>query len=129
MENYASIEDVRITMGDSFKEDQAAYAGALLTDASAGLRQIFKNHGLNLAERISGGELEETIVKRVVVDMVVRNLSGSLTPLGGDFSQFSQSAGGYSINVSSNGSNLYLKREQSKWLGLPNISVNRIKLF
>lgn len=129
MRNYADIDDLKIAMGDTWDATQEAYAEKLLAVASAGLRQIFKSHFLNLEERISSGELEEVIVNQVIVDMVVRNLAGSATPLSGDFSQFSQAAGGYSISVSSSGSNLYLKKEHARWLGLPSITTSQINFY
>lgn len=129
MENYATIEELKTTMGTSWDDSKTTFAEMLLTDCSAGLRQIFRNHGLSLDNRITDGLIEPTILRRIVCDMVSRNLSGTLTPLAGDYSQMSQSAGGYSISVSSNGSNLYLKRDQAKWLGLPNLTFNNVSLF
>lgn len=129
MRDYATVNDLKIAMGNSWDDAQEAYAEKLLSVASAGLRQIFKSHFLNLEERISEGELEEVIVNQVVVDMVARNLAGSATPLSGDFSQFSQAAGGYSISVSSSGSNLYLKKEHARWLGLPSITTTQINFY
>lgn len=130
MINYATLEDLKLVMGESWVEAQADLAERLLNVSSAGLRKIFKTHSLNLDEMILTGEIEQILVNQIVCDMVARNLKQVVSPLGGgDFSQMSQSAGGYSISVSTNGNNLYLKREEIKWLGLPSLSLTKINLF
>lgn len=129
MINYATLEDLKLVMGESWVESQSDLAERLLSVSSAGLRKIFKTHSLNLDEMILTGEIEQILVNQIVCDMVARNLKQVVSPLGGDFSQMSQSAGGYSISVSTNGNNLYLKREEIKWLGLPSVSLTKINLF
>lgn len=128
MINYATLEDLKLVMGESWVETQREFAERLLTVASAGLRKVFKETGLNLDEMILTGEIEQILVNQVVCDMVARNLKQVVSPLG-DFSQMSQSAGGYSVSVSTNGNNLYLKRDEMKWLGLPSVSLTKINLF
>ena len=128
MINYATLEDLKLVMGESWVETQSELAERLLTVASAGLRKVFKETGLNLDEMILTGEIEQILVNQVVCDMVARNLKQVVSPLG-DFSQMSQSAGGYSVSVSTNGNNLYLKRDEMKWLGLPSVSLTKINLF
>lgn len=128
MINYATLEDLKLVMGESWVETQRELAERLLTVASAGLRKVFKETGLNLDEMILTGEIEQILVNQVVCDMVARNLKQVVSPLG-DFSQMSQSAGGYSVSVSTNGNNLYLKRDEMKWLGLPSVSLTKINLF
>ena len=128
MINYATLEDLKLVMGESWVETQRELAERLLTVASAGLRKVFKETDLNLDEMILTGEIEQILVNQVVCDMVARNLKQVVSPLG-DFSQMSQSAGGYSVSVSTNGNNLYLKRDEMKWLGLPTITLTKINLF
>lgn len=128
MINYATLEDLKLVMGESWVETQRELAERLLTVASAGLRKVFKETGLNLDEMILTGEIEQILVNQVVCDMVARNLKQVVSPLG-DFNQMSQSAGGYSVSVSTNGNNLYLKRDEMKWLGLPSVSLTKINLF
>lgn len=128
MINYATLEDLKLVMGESWVETQSELAERLLTVASAGLRKVFRETGLNLDEMILTGEIEQILVNQVVCDMVARNLKQVVSPLG-DFSQMSQSAGGYSVSVSTNGNNLYLKRDEMKWLGLPSVSLTKINLF
>lgn len=128
MINYATLEDLKLVMGESWVETQRELAERLLTVASAGLRKVFRETGLNLDEMILTGEIEQILVNQVVCDMVARNLKQVVSPLG-DFSQMSQSAGGYSVSVSTNGNNLYLKRDEMKWLGLPSVSLTKINLF
>lgn len=128
-EVYATINDLKTVMGDAWQDSQEPLAEKLLEVASAGLRQIFRDHEMNLDELILDGIPEEIVVNQIVCEMVARNLQGVTTPLGGDFSQFSQAAGGYSISVSSNGSNLYLKKEQARWLGLPSLTVSKIVFY
>ena len=128
-ESYATLEDLQTAMGPSWDETQSTLAETLIAVTSAGLRRIFKAHGMNLNDCVANGYTEAIIVTQTVVDIVSRGLQGSSSPLSGDFSQMSQSAGGYSISVSPTGSGLYLKREQARWLGLPQLTTSSIKLW
>lgn len=128
-EVYANLDDLKLVMGSSWDDTQETLAERLLEVASAGLRSIFKRHSMNLDELLVEGDLEEILVNQVVCDIVARGLASSTAPLGGDFSQLSQAAGGYSISISSSGQGLYLKKEQAKWLGLPSITTSKINFW
>lgn len=129
---YATLDDLKVYLGSSYSETDENRLNMMLKSASAGLRSVFRGYGMDLDKRIESGETEEVIVNQVVVEMVSRSYTMSVSaPLLGDFSQMSSTAGPYqtTVSVSGPGGSMYLRREQAAWLGLPVVSFRSIDLL
>lgn len=131
MEDYLSVEEVEVFMGETWREDfRELVEDWLIPYGSAGLRQIFRNHDLDLDAQLEDNKLELIVLKSVLAEMISASLEAKEDSLpSGDATQFSQSAGGYSISMSGlSGSNLYLKKAQAKLLGLPGMLIKSITI-
>ena len=127
--NYLTLSELEVAMGSSWDDSLSVQAERLIEIASAGLRQVFRNFALDLDARLLDGSTEEVLVRHAVAEMVSKALLSQSAPFGGDFTQLSESAGGYSISVTGSGQSMFLRRETGKWLGLPSLSVGTLKLI
>ena len=127
--SYATVADVKLAMGSSWDDSNEPLVDKLIEVVSAGIRQIFRNHGRNLDEELAEGTLEEIIVNQVVVDLVVKAAGNEGMPLSGDFSTLQQTAGPYSMSISGISGPLYLRKEQARWLGLSTLAIKTIKVL
>lgn len=129
--NYITVEELKSFMGprwsDQFQEEVETW---FIPYGSAGLRQLFRNSGLNLDERLEEGKVEEIVVKSVLAEMIASSLDAQSSDMPfGEMSQYSQAAGGYSISMSGiTSTNLYLKKSQARLLGLPGVAIDTITL-
>ena len=115
--NYAAVSDI-LVLGISLTAQQETAAEALITQASAKLRNIAKKANENLDELVTDEDYAMT-VKSVVVQAVVRALN-SIDTDGAAVSQGSETNGQYSISMTylNAGQSLYFLRNELKELGL-----------
>lgn len=117
MSDFATIQDVTQLFRELTTEEQKK-AGALLPVVSASIRQEAKNVGKDIDEMLKNGELLETVLKSVTVDVVARTLMTSTNSE--PMTQTSQSALGYSFSGTFlvPGGGLFIKRSELTRLGL-----------
>ena len=115
--NYAAVSDI-LVLGISLTAQQETAAEALITQASAKLRNIAKKANENLDELVTDEDYAMA-VKSVVVQAVVRALN-SIDTDGAAVSQGSETNGQYSISMTylNAGQSLYFLRNELKELGL-----------
>jgi hypothetical protein len=115
--NYAAVSDI-LVLGISLTAQQEIAAEALITQASAKLRNIAKKANENLDELVTDEDYAMA-VKSVVVQAVVRALN-SIDTDGAAVSQGSETNGQYSISMTylNAGQSLYFLRNELKELGL-----------
>lgn len=116
-EPYATIEDLR-TLWRRMTTEEEGRATALLPIVSDSLRQEAIKVGRDLDRMIEKGEVLDTVVKSVTVDVVARTLMTSTDAE--PTTQFSQSALGYSVSGTYlvPGGGLFIKNTELKRLGL-----------
>lgn len=117
MKTYATIDDLAI-LWRTMTEDEQAKAESLLPLVSSSLRFEAKKAGCDLDAMVEGDEDLAEVAKSVTCDVVARNLMTSTDsePL----SQFSQSAGGYTVSGTYliPGGGIYIKKSELARLGL-----------
>lgn len=117
MTAYATLQDV-IDLYRSLTPQETQRAEALLPIVSDSLRQEARNRNRDLDAMLDNGDLLESVVKSVTVDVVARVLMTPTdeTPV----SQFSQSALGYSVSGTYlvPGGGLFIKNSELARLGL-----------
>jgi len=115
--NYAAVSDI-LVLGISLTAQQETAAEALITQASAKLRNIAKKANENLDQLVTDEDYAMA-VKSVVVQAVVRALN-SIDTDGAAVSQGSETNGQYSISMTylNAGQSLYFLRNELKELGL-----------
>lgn len=117
MSALATIEDVMAFT--TLTEEEIVKAEALLPIISARLRYEAKKVGKNLDEMIANDLDLEIVAKSVISGIVERTLKllKSDSPV---FSQYSESALGYSYSgtIPNPGESLYIKKNELKALGL-----------
>lgn len=117
MNSYATIEDLT-KLWRTMTEEEQTKAENLLPLVSSALRYEAKKVGKNLDEMVQSDEDLAEVTKSVTCDVVARNLMTSTDsePL----SQFSQSAGGYTLSGTYliPGGGLYIKKSELARLGL-----------
>lgn len=130
MSSYINVEELKEHYLGVWDDENDSWADKQLENASAYLRAEFKEHGRDLNEEIEDEEVEESIVKSVVASMVLRKLSSESLPYGGAFAQISEAADGYSHSITpvSRFSNLYVRRDEKKLLGIPLIAMGTIDI-
>ena len=117
MADYATVNDV-ISLYRALTPEEQAKAEALIPVISDRLRQYAKNTGRDLDQMIEAGDVLESVVKSVTVDVVARTLQ---TPTeGAPMSQFSEAAMGYSVSGTFlvPGGGVFIKNTELKALGL-----------
>lgn len=129
-ESYATLEDLTRavpewdTKWDVIASEQLEYASALL-------RKAFKARGFSISEQIANGELELIILKRVTINMVVRYIKTLFGNLSDDVAQYSESAGGYSVNITprAESGDLYIRNRELEMLGLTGLIIGSISFY
>lgn len=114
---FATIEDVRL-LWRSLTLDEAARVERLLPLISDKLRQEAKNLGHDLDLMIQSGEVYDSVVRSVTVDVCARVM---MTPTDEPpMTQMSQSALGYSVSGTYlvPGGGIFIKRSELASLGL-----------
>lgn len=98
--------------------EEITRADVLIGDICAVIRYKAKSLGKDFEEMLADDEDLEVVAKSVITDIVSRELTSSTTDAA--LSQFSQSAGGYSISGTylSAGGGLFIKKDEWKRLGL-----------
>lgn len=128
MTSYATIDDV-IALRGAVSAEAATRLPKILEICSAELRLIAKNHGLNLDEMVEDEDLAMA-VKKGVCDASVNyyNATESNDPI---MTQFSQSAGGYSISgtLANAGGAFYFPKKFLRDIGLAAQKVGVIEVF
>lgn len=128
MSSYATVSDLEAIWRE-LDEDEQEMATVLLSDASSIIRIKAKGTGRDFDAMLEGNADLASVAKTVVCAMVRRymNAVGSNLPA---MSQFSQSAGGYSVSgtfaVPEGG--MYLMNNEAKALGLRRAMIGSIPL-
>lgn len=115
--NYATIDDMT-ALWRTMTADEQERAEQLLTVVSASLRVEAKKVGKDLDALIEEDSDLGEVAKSVTVDVVARALMTSTNQE--PMTQFSQSAGGYSVSGSflTPGGGLFIKKSELSRLGL-----------
>ena len=125
---YATLNDIT-TLFRALTPAEQTKATALLDIVSDELRQRAMLVGKDLDRMIRDGEVLESVVKSVTVDVVARALmtSTSQEPM----SQMSQSALGYSVSGTFlvPGGGLFVKKTELERLGLRRQRVGMVELY
>lgn len=128
---YLTLEQLKDSYLGTWDSSWDAWATRELDLVSSWLRTYFKNSGRDLDAEIADGEIELLTVESIVASMLIRKLTSSVNvPFGGEFSQLSQSAGGYSSSVTMKPSaaSYYLRRDELSLLGFSNFSMASISI-
>ena len=114
---YATVQDVA-TLWRPLSADETTRATALLPVVSDVLRQEAHNLGRDLDAMIANGDVLESVVKSVTVDITGRVLMESTNSE--PQTQFSQSALGYTVSGTYlvPGGGIFVKRAELARLGL-----------
>lgn len=127
-EPFATIEDVK-ALWRSLTMEEEGRATALLPVVSDSLRQEAFKVGKDLDEMLNKGELLDTVVKSVTVDVVARTLMTATE--GEPLTQFSQAALGYSVSGTFlvPGGGLFIKNAELKRLGLKRQKIGVMEIY
>lgn len=128
MSAFATINDIT-TLFRTLTPAEQTRATALLEITSDELRQRAMLVGKDLDRMIRDGEVLESVVKSVTVDVVARAL---MTPTNeAPMSQMSQSALGYSVSGTFlvPGGGLFVKKSELERLGLRRQRVGMVELY
>ena len=125
---FASVEDVEALFRE-LKESERDRAEALLPIVSDSLRQEAKQVGKDLDKMIKCGEVYESVVKSVVVDVLARALMTSTDSE--PMTQYSQAALGYSVSGTYlvPGGGLFIKKSELARLGLRRQKFGVIEIY
>lgn len=125
---YATISELSI-MWRPLKAGEEERAEALLAIVSDSLRQEAKNVGRDLDQMIEDGDILDSVVKSVTVDVVARTLMTSTDDE--PMTQFSQAAGGYSVSGTYlvPGGGLFVKNSELKRLGLKRQRIGTLEIY
>lgn len=126
--NYLTVDEL-IERWRPLKPDEIDRAKVLIGDICAVIRIKAKSCGKNFDEMIADDSDYELVAKSVITDIVSRELTSSTTDAA--LSQFSQSAGGYSISGTylSAGGGLFIKKDEWKRLGLKTQKYGAIDFY
>lgn len=128
MSAFATLNDIT-TLFRTLTPAEQTKATALLEITSDELRQRAMLVGKDLDRMIQNGEVLESVVKSVTVDVVARAL---MTPTNeAPMSQMSQSALGYSVSGTFlvPGGGLFVKKSELERLGLRRQRVGMVELY
>ena len=114
---YATVSDIE-AMWRPLTAEEKTRAEALLPLVSDTLRQEALNRGQDLDAMMTAGQVLDTVVKSVTVDVTTRTLLSSTS--GEPMTQESQSALGYSWSGTyfNAGGGIFVKNSELKRLGL-----------
>lgn len=125
---YATTNDIE-ALWRPLTVSETTRANALLPVVSDALRQEAINRGENLDTMISTGQVLDTVVKAVTVDVTVRCLLASTS--GEPMTQESQSALGYSWSGTylNAGGGIFIKNSELKRIGLKRQGVEVLEIY
>lgn len=126
--NYCTVQDIENTWRP-LSETEIAKAENLIEQVSAELRVTAGRYGVDLETMVETDSDYALVVKSVCIDTVGRVLNQN--PTNEPLSQFSQSAGGYSISgtyLTAGGGTLILSRDLRR-LGLRRQSLIPIDIY
>lgn len=128
MESFATVQDL-IDLWRPLNVEELDRADYLLPIVSDVIRQQAMNVGKNIDEMIANGQILESVVKSVTVDVVARTLLTSTE--NEPMTQFSQSALGYSVSGSYlvPGGGLFIKDSELRRLGLKKQKYGVIEFY
>lgn len=128
-DTYATTDDV-IALKGSLTADEIARLSTILPICSAELRLVAKRQSKNLDEMIEEDGDVLIAVKKLVIDASLNYYyqSENKEPV---LTQFSQSAGGYSVSgtISNPGGSFYFPKKALKDIGLGSQRVGTIEVF
>lgn len=129
---YATPEEVA-ALWRALSQEEKDRVARLLPVVSDSLRQEAKNRRRDLDKMIEDGEVLQSVVKSVTVDIVARAIMTPTTTAGdmGPMSQFSQSALGYTMSGTFlvPGGGLFIKDAELARLGLRRQRIGVIDLY
>lgn len=127
MEDYATVNDVRMLWRDLTAEEQER-TEALIPVVCASLRQEARNRSRDLDSMLEDGQVNADVLKSVVVDVVARTLMTSTNSE--PMTQRSESALGYSVSGTFliPGGGLFIKRSELARLGIARQRVSAINV-
>lgn len=125
---YAKVSDIDVLFRP-LVGDEITKANALLPIVSDALRQEALNRGQNLDAMIENGEILDTVVKSVTVDVTVRCLLANTN--NEPMTQESQSALGYSWSGTylNAGGGIFIKNSELKRIGLKRQGIEVIEIY
>lgn len=128
MVDYATVQDI-IDSGRKLSADETAIANKKISEACAMIRLRAKSIGKDFDFMIAKDTDLETVAKSVVVSCIIRYLNDSKTEPA--VSQFSQSAGGYSISgtYAATGARVSIWDSEWKLLGLKRQQYGTLEMY
>lgn len=127
MPPFATIDDITALFRPLTVAEQNR-AAALLPIVSDALRQEAINRNRNLDKMIECGQVLESVVKSVVVDITARTLMTSTNQE--PVSQMTQAGGGYSVTGTflSPGGGMFIKETELRRLGISKQSIGLVRM-
>lgn len=128
MSNYATTQDI-IDSGRTLTADEMQIAEKKIAEASAMIRLKAKSIGKDFEKMMENNADLEVVANSVVVSCVIRYLNDSKTQPA--MSQFSQSAGGYTISgtYAASGARVSIWDNEWKILGLKRQQIGALEVF
>lgn len=125
---YATVSDIE-ALWRPLTAQETARANSLLPVVSDALRQEAMNRGGSLDDMIQTGQVLDTVVKAVTVDVTVRCLLSSTS--GEPMTQESQSALGYSWSGTylNAGGGIFIKNSELKRIGLKRQGIEVLEIY
>lgn len=128
MTDYATVQDI-INSGRALSADELNIAKTKIAEASSMIRLKAKAVGKNFDLMIADDEDLASVTKSVVVSCIIRYLNDSKTDPA--ISQFSQSAGGYSMSATYAAAGARVSIWDSEWklLGLKRQQFGTLEMY
>ena len=128
MTDYATVQDI-IDSGRALSADELNIAKMKIAEASSMIRLKAKAVGKNFDLMIADDEDLASVTKSVVVSCIIRYLNDSKTEPA--ISQFSQSAGGYSMSATYAAAGARVSIWDSEWklLGLKRQQFGTLEMY
>lgn len=128
MTDYATVQDI-IDSGRALSADELNIAKKKIAEASSMIRLKAKAVGKNFDLMIADDEDLASVTKSVVVSCIIRYLNDSKTDPA--ISQFSQSAGGYSMSATYAAAGARVSIWDSEWklLGLKRQQFGTLEMY
>lgn len=128
MTDYATVQDI-IDSGRALSADELNIAKKKIAEASSMIRLKAKAVGKNFDLMIADDDDLASVTKSVVVSCIIRYLNDSKTDPA--ISQFSQSAGGYSMSATYAAAGARVSIWDSEWklLGLKRQQFGTLEMY
>lgn len=128
---YADVSDVQAQTGQTYTQAEQTRITKYCSIVSDRLRQYAINVGKNLDQEILAGNVLQSVVKSITVDIVVRCISTPVETEYAPLSQFSQSALGYSFSGTylNAGGGVFIKNSELAALGLRRQRYGTIEFY